>query len=526
MRVVLRLALFAVLLVPSLAAFAQTVDMTAAISDSPDPLTLGADDIVYTATLTNNSGVSATSPTLTITIPMASTIQGMSANNSGSCTSSGPPTITCTWPAFTGFAQRQATIVITPTAGGTYTATAVASAANETNTSNNSASTTTTVNATIDLAVTGTSDSPSDITLGQGNVTYSISTYNYTNSRATNPVLTVNLPASSSYVSHTATNSGSCTPSGGVLTCTWAQQNGFNANTVTVTVTPGAGGTNTLTASIAGDQADSNSANNTATENTTVNDTINLAVTGISDSPADITLGQGDVTYTISTYNYSSSKATNPVLNVTFPASSTYVTHTVTGGGVCTPSASSMSCTWAQQNAFTGYTVTVTVTPGAGGTNTLTAAISADQGDPTPANNTASEGTTVNATINLAVTSISDSPTDITLGQGNVTYTISTYNYSSSKATNPVLTVALPASSTYVSHTVTNSGTCSESGGVLTCNWTQQNASTGHTVTVTVTPGVGGTNTLTASIAADQGDPTPANNTLSENTVVNATINL
>ena len=524
---VLRLALFAVLFVPSLLAFGQTVDMTAAISDTPDPVTVNTDDIVYTATLTNNtSGVSAGSPTLTITIPAASVIQGMSANNSGSCTSSGPPTITCTWPAFTGFAQRQATIAITPTSGGTYTATAVASASNETNTSNNSASTTTTVNASIDLAVTSTSDSPNDITLGQGNVTYSISTYNYTTSKATNAVLTVGLPASSSYVSHTVSNSGSCTPSGGVLTCTWAQQNGNTNHSVTVTVTPGVGGTNSLTASISGDQADSNSANNSRTETTTVNDTINLAVTGISDSPSDITLGQGDVTYTISTYNYSSSKATNPVVEVTFPASSTYVAHTVTGGGVCTPTAASMTCTWTQQNASTGYTVTVTLTPGAGGTNTLTAAISADQGDPTPANNTASEATTVNATINLAVTNISDSPTDITLGQGNVTYTISTYNYSTSKATNPVLTATLPASSVYVSHTVSNSGTCSESGGTLTCTWAQQNASTGHTVTVTVTPGAGGTNTLSASIAADQGDPTPANNTLTENTTVNDTINL
>ena len=525
MRVVARFALFAVVLVLSLAAHGQTVDMTASISDAPDPVTVNTDDIVYTATLTNNTAASATNPTLTITVNAAAIVQGMSANNGGSCSGSAP-TLTCTWPAFTGFAQRQATIAVTPTTGGTWTATAVASATNETNTANNSASTTTTVNATIDLAVTGTSDSPTDITLGQGNVTYTINTYNYTSSKATNPVLTVNLPASSSYVSHTASNSGSCTPSGGVLTCTWSQQNGFTSHTVTVTVTPGAGGTNTLTASIAGDQPDSNSANNSGSESTTVNASINLAVTSISDNPADITLGQGNVTYTINTYNYSSSKATNPVLSVAFPASSTYVTHTVTGGGVCTPSATTMSCTWAQQNASTGYTVTVTVTPGAGGTNNLTATISGDQGDPTPSNNSATEGTTVNATINLAVTGISDNPSDITLGQGNVTYTISTYNYSSSKATNPVLTVTLPASSAYVSHTVSNSGTCNESGGVLTCNWTQQNASTGYSVTVTVTPGVGGTNTLSASIAADQGDPTPSNNTLSENTTVNATINL
>ena len=527
MRPLVRFAVLLAVLCFSIAAVAQTVDMTASITDTPDPATANADDITYTAVLTNNSAASAQSPTLTITVPAASVIQGMSANNSGSCSGS-VPTITCTWPDFTGFAQRTATISITPTSGGTYTTTAAASAVNETNTVNNNASTTTTVNASIDLAVTGTSDSPADITLGLGNVTYTISTYNYTSSRATSPVLTVNLPASSTFVSYTATNSGSCTPSGGILTCTWAQQNGFTGHTVTVTVTPGAGGTNSLTASITGNQADPNTANNTQTETTTVNATINLAVTGISDSPTDITLGQGNVTYTINTYNYSTSKATNPQVVVSLPASSTYVSHTVTtsNGGACSESGGVLTCTWTEQPAFTGYTITVTVTPGAGGTNTISATISATQGDPTPSNNTLTENTTVNATINLGVTGISDNPTDITLGQGNVTYTINTYNYSTSKATNPVLTATLPASSTYVSHTVTGGGTCGESGGVLTCTWAQQNAFTGYTATVTVTPGAGGTNTISASIVADQGDPTPANNTLSENTTVNATINL
>ena len=31
-------------------------------------------------------------------------------------------------------------------------------------------------------------------------------------------------------------------------------------------------------------------------------------------------------------------------------------------------------------------------------------------------------------------------------------------------------------------------GTCTPSGNTLTCNWSVQNAYTGHTVTVTVTP--------------------------------------
>src|SRR5436190_1732921 len=115
----------------------------------------------------------------------------------------------------------------------------------------------------------------------------------------------------------------------------------------------------------------------------------------------------------------------------------------------------------------------------------------------------------VNSQIDLAVTGISDSPTDITLGTGNVQYFINLFNYSTSKATNAQLTITLPASSTFVSATPTGAGgTCgSPSGGVLTCSWADYPSGSSYSVTVTVTPGVAGTNTLTASISATQPDP-------------------
>src|SRR5687768_3465466 len=108
---------------------------------------------------------------------------------------------------------------------------------------------------TIDLRVNSLSDSPGDITLGQGDVTYTIYLYNSTNATATNVVLTNTLPASSTYVSSTASGTGSCVNSGGgVVTCTWPTQAAFTSPSATITVTPGAGGTNTLTASVTGDQ--------------------------------------------------------------------------------------------------------------------------------------------------------------------------------------------------------------------------------------------------------------------------------
>src|SRR3954466_12861784 len=53
--------------------------------------------------------------------------------------------------------------------------------------------------------------------------------------------------------------------------------------------------------------------------------------------------------------------------------------------------------------------------------------------------------------VDLTVSGVSGSPTNITLGTGNVTYTTSIFNASASAGTSPVLTMTIPASSTYVS---------------------------------------------------------------------------
>ena len=511
-------------------AFAQSVDLlVSSMSDSPDPITLGQGNVTYTVSAYNNTSAStATNVVLTSSLPASATYVSGVASGSGLCSLSGSDVV-CSWPSLAAFNTVTATITVTPGAGGANTMTSVVSGDQaDPAPANNTDSESTTVNATIDLQMNGISDSPADITLGQGNVTYTVSTYNASSSKATNAVLTINLPASSTFVSTTSASYACSQTSASVVTCTLANYNAFNSLSASVTVTPGAGGTNTLTASIAADQGDHVPANNSESEATTVNATIDLQMSGISDSPNDITLGQGNVTYSVSTYNASTSKATNAVLTINLPASSTFVSATSASYSCTQTSASVVTCTLANYNAFNSLSASVTVTPGVGGTNTLTASIAADQSDHLPANNSESETTTVNATIDLQMSGISDSPADITLGQGNVTYTLSTYNASTSKATNTVLTINLPASSTFVSASATLSGTCSEtSPGVVTCNWATHNAFNSPTVTLVVTPGAGGTNTLTASYASsDQSDHVPANNSESETTTVNATIDL
>src|SRR6185436_13625326 len=221
---------------------------------------------------------------------------------------------------------------------------------------------------------------------------------------------------------------------------------------------------------------------------------VDLQVSSISDSPNDITLGTGNVQYFINLFNGSGSAATNASLAITLPASSSFVSATPTGaGGSCgAPVGGVVTCTWPTYPASASFSTTVTVTPGVAGTNTLSASISANEPDPVPGNNSDSENTTVNDQIDLAVSSISDSPNDITLGTGNVQYFINLFNYSTSKATNASLAITLPASSSFVSATPTGAGgSCGAPvGGVVTCTWADYPASASYSVTVTVTPGV------------------------------------
>jgi uncharacterized repeat protein (TIGR01451 family) len=526
---------FVVLLFLSTAAFGQSVDLRVSnLFDSIDPITLGTGDVTYTATIFNGSGTAATNPVLTITLPASSTFVSASANLSGTCSAPGGGTLTCSWTGtFPASNTRQATIVVTPTSGGVMSLTAsVAGDQPDPTPANNSLTETTTVNAQIDLRISSLFDSIDPITLGTGDVTYTATLFNESTSKATNPFVTITLPASSTFVSASANLSGTCgAPSGGVLTCSWTGDfNASNTRTANVTVTPTAGGTMTLTATGGADQSDPDPSDNTASHNTTVNAQIDTKVSSLFDSIDPITLGTGDVTYTATVFNESTSKATNPFVTITLPASSTFVSASANLSGTCgAPSGGVLTCSWTGDfNASNTRTANVTVTPTAGGTMTLTATSGADQSDPDPSDNTASHNTTVNAQIDTKVSSLFDSIDPITLGTGDVTYTATIFNESTSKATNPFVTITLPASSTFVSASANLSGTCgAPSGGVLTCSWTGDfNASNTRTANVTVTPTAGGTMTLTATSGADQSDPDPSDNTASHSTTVNAQIDM
>src|SRR5260221_708376 len=200
---------------------------------------------------------------------------------------------------------------------------------------------------------------------------------------------------------------------------------------------------------------------------------VDLSVSSISGSPDPITLGTGNVQYTVYLYNGSTSQGTNPVLTSTLPANSTFVSATTPyAGGTCTQAGGTATCNWASIPPGNSYYAITTATPTSKSALTLSSSVSGTEPDPNPANNSASRAVTVNSQIDLSVSSISGSLFSITIRPPPRYTLVPNTTRIRSQGTNPVLTSTLPANSTFVSATTPYAGgTCTQSGGTATCNW-------------------------------------------------------
>src|SRR4051794_38928134 len=380
----------------------------------------------------------------------------------------------------------------------------------------------------VDLNIYTMTGTPDPITLGTGNVTYTVGINNASTSAGTNVVLTNTLPASSTYVSSSATSSGTCSQSAGTVTCSWASVPAGSFYSATIIVTPTAGGALTLSSAVSAAQSDPNASNNSGSKAVTVNSQIDLGISSMTVSPDPITLGTGDVQFLVQFTNNSTSQATNAVMTSTIPVSSTFVSATTpVGSGSCSQSAGTVTCNWATIGAGSTYYAYITVTPTAGGVLTLSSTVSATQSDPNSANNSGSKAVTVNSQIDLGISSMTVSPDPMTLGTGDVQYLVQFNNGSTSQATNVVLASTLPASSTFVSAmTPVGSGTCSQSAGTVTCNWATIGPGSTYYAYITVTPTAAGALTLSSAVSAAQSDPNASNNSGSKAVTVNSQIDL
>jgi uncharacterized repeat protein (TIGR01451 family) len=497
-----------------------SADLQVSISPSPSPVQAGQ-NVVYTITAMNNGLSDATGVVVTDTIPADVTFVSASGGAVPDATH------TITFPAVSLPAGQTATYQVTVTTTGTTASPTTDSATvagneHDPNTSNNSASQSVTVQAVSDLSIGMTTSSPPTYV---GNVlTYTITVNNSGPSSEPAAVVTDTLPANVTVQSATTSISGvNPIVSGNVVTANLGKLSSGGAATVTIKVIPqpAAAGTISNTATISGQNIDSNPNNNSVTVPTTVTPSADLAVS--LSAPSAILVGQ-NLVYTITATNNGPSAATGVVVTDQLPPIPTDITFvSATGGAVpdATGKITFPSFGLAAGASLT-FTITVQPTPAAVSPPPLsdTASISGNEFDPNLANNTAQQTTSVSPAVDLAVTQFTAAPNPIEVGS-NLTYTIVVRNNGPSKATG--VTVISPLTgATYVSGsgTVVPSGTVSPQGTSVVANVGTLAAGASATVTYVVTTTVFGNLTASTSVAANETDINPANNSATATTTV------
>ncbi len=464
--------------------------------------------VTYTITASNAGPSNAPGSTVADTFPASLTCTWTCAGaGGGTCTAAGSGNIndTVNLPAG-GSVTYTASCTINASASGTLSNTAtVAAGAGVTDPTpgNNSATDTDTLTPQADLSITKT-DGVTSATPG-GSTTYTIVASSSGPSNAPSSSVSDTAPAACTSFNWTCVGAGggTCTaagsgsigdnvnlPAGAAVTYTAVcnisgAATGTLVNTATVSTTPilppspGLGG---------GGVTDPNPGNNSATDTDTLGAQADLSITK-TDGLTNATAGQA-ITYTIVASNAGPSGVTGATVADTFPAALTGVTWTCVGagGGTCTAAGAGSinDLVNLPDSATVTYTVNATISPSFTGTLSNTATVTAPGGvtDPNPANDSATDTTTVAG--QAAVTGTKEVAGDFSPG-GAITYTVTlTNNGGSPQGDNPgdELTDVLPPEVTLVSASAT-SGTAVANTGTNTVTW-NGSIPAGGSVTITI----------------------------------------
>ncbi len=486
-------------------------DLAIAKTDSPDPVRAG-EQVTYTITVTNNGPAADTGVVVTDTLPGAFTFVSATPSQ-GSCSQAGG-VVTCTLGGMVASATATITVlcdVPSGTAEGTYTNTAsVTGDESDPDSSNDSDSEDTSVIREIDLGITKT-DSPDPVTAGE-ELTWTLDVVNNGPSDATGVTVTDSLPAGVTFVSATPSQ-GNCSEAGGTVTCSLGDlaDSATAQVTLVATVDPSTTGTITNTASVSGDQTDTDPGNDSDTEDTAVVTLADLSV--VKDGPATVSRG-GTAVYTISVANAGPSDAVGVVLSDPTPGGLTFV-------AADAPCAGGFPCTLGTLAAGASLSLTATCSVPAdySGADPVvnTASVASDTPDDNPDDNSDDAASAVDRTpeCDLAVTKTG--PPSAALGS-TVTYTLTVINNGPDAAVNSVLDDPTPAGLTFASA----DGPC---GGGFPC--ALGTLDPGDTVIVHVTfqvpAGYGGTQIdNTASVSTDTTDSDSGNDSDSATTPIGA----
>ena len=293
---------------------------------------------------------------------------------------------------------------------------------------------------------------------------------------------------------------------------------------MTATVAGSAAGTivNTATIDAPGGVVETAPADNTATDTTAVTPTADLVITK-TDGLTSIAAGENEI-YTIIVSNAGPSTITDALVTDALPVALINASWTCSAsvGSSCTSASGSGSLAELVTLASGGtatFTVTGTVAAStAAGTLTNTATVAMPPGsvDPTPANNTATDTTTIELHADIEVHK-TDSAATATPGQ-TIQYTIAVVNHGPSDVAGVDVTDTLPPELLGATWTcIASAGSscpASGSGGISTLVDLLANGAATFSLSATVAPSALGTlaNTATAIVPPGVTDPVPGNN--------------
>lgn len=513
---------------------AVQADLRATNSGSPNPVTAG-NNITYTQTVTNGGPAVANTITFNDPVPANTTVVSLTGPAGWACSIvSVPPS--CTIASLAAGATANFTFVVKVNAnvasGTTITQTdgVTAGSPGDPNLGNNSASASVQVGNSADLSVTN-SASPIPV-LANNNITYTQIVTNAGPSAATNGTFTEATPANTTFVSVTPPAGWTC-PAPPPVSCTNPSVAvGSGTFTVVYRVNAGtaAGTAISDTVTVGSSTTDPNAANNTATAADVVA-TAGQAdlITTNSAAPSSVAAGS-NVTYTQSVTNNGPAAAITPTFTQTTPPNTNFQSITFPAGWSCiTPAigaAGTITCTDGSNlgvNATANFTLVLQVNAGTASGTTIAETVTANASNIIPGLTTNSAtATVVVANANSADVAITKTATPNPVPDGNnLTYTLTVTNNGPASATNVTVIDPLPTAVTFVSVT-SSTGTCSEAGGSVTCQLgTMANAATA-TVTILTVAGTPGIFSNTATVAADQTDSVPANNSSTQTETISA----
>ena len=359
-----------------------------------------------------------------------------------------------------------------------------------------------------DLGVTVTT-SVNSIPLGS-NFTYTVRVYNNGRTTFTGVGLSNAISPRIRFISATSTR-GSCSHSGGVVSCTFGQLTNNAQVTVTITGRADVAGIATNVARVYAAEVEQNSGNNVALVANEIKGTTDLVVTQTSTpNPVPVT---SNLVHTISVRNAGTvSPAT--LVNVThvFPASGGSFSFGSSQGSCAPLGGGALVCDLGTINPGATAIIMITNRPANAGTFTNVVQATLNEIDLTPGNNTSASVFTVASFPDVAVR-LSAVPLNVSV-TSNITYTVAVTNHGVTPAPNVMIRDVLPAELSFVRYS-TNTANCTINGQTVTCNVGNLAAGAGTRFTLTIRALFDGSVVNTVTASSDLPDPVSTNNSSS-----------